>query len=401
MIVPWIGAAVCLLGIAGMLFPYLGYPLYLRLRRDARSRGIASEAPWRPGVTIVVAAYNEAAGIREKLENLLAQRYEGERQIVVASDASDDGTDAIVSEFADRGVELLRMSERGGKSLAQNAAVERARHEVLIFTDASVLLDGGAIEALVDELSDPTVGAVSGEDVSVSAAGGDPAEGAGFYTRFEIAVRRLEERKFGTLIGVSGCLFAVRAHLRSPVPPEAVDDFAVPLHVVARGFRVTATPRARAFVRRAAGIREEYRRKVRTFTGAMFTWSHAVRVEDAVGLDRARRQAYFHKWARWCGPLFAAAALAGNALALPLHPVLILLLLLQFAAWTTGAAWNGYLARRAHAGAAQSPGPRNLLFKIAKLAGFFALVQAALAAAWWRYLRGRSYAVWAPTRRAA
>ncbi|MCC6158971.1 MAG: glycosyltransferase [Deltaproteobacteria bacterium] len=380
--------------VIALFLPYVGYPFVLKSLGDARADTWRSNSPLADGVSIIIAAYNEAANIRAKLDNLLAQDAPLPMQVIVASDASDDGMDDIVREYADRGVELLRMDARGGKSLAQNAAVALARHEILVFTDASVLLDNGAIAALVRELRDPTVGCVSGEDVSISGSEHDSTQAAGFYTRYEIAVRRLENRKLGTLIGVSGCLFAVRSFLRRDVPPEAVDDLAVPLHVVARGFRVVATPDARAFVRRAVGVRQEFRRKVRTFTGAMFTLRNAWTREDRVGLRRAMIPIVFHKLGRWLGPALAAGALASCAWLARTHVVWCAVLVAQLSAWVVGAfAFARDLARD---GEFRKPGG-GAAAKLTKFASFFVTVQLALVAAWWRFARGKSFAVWSPT----
>ncbi len=389
-----IAAVVFVLCVAGLAFPYVGYPFVLRRLRDASVGGWRSKAPLADGVTVIIAAYNEAANIRAKLDNLLAQISPLPMQVIVASDASDDGMDDTVREFAERGVELLRMDVRGGKSLAQNAAVARARHEILVFTDASVLLDDGAIAALVREFDDPTVGCVSGEDVSVSGSEHDSTQAAGFYTRYEITVRRLEMAKLGTLIGVSGCLFAVRSFLRCEVAPEAVDDLAVPLHVVARGFRVIATPDARAFVRRAVGVRQEYRRKIRTFTGAMFTLKNAWRREDRVGLRRAAIPIVFHKLGRWLGPAFALGALVTSAWLAPVHAVWCAILAAQIAGWGVGIV---AFVRSMTRGGASGQARGGAAAKLMKFASFFVTVQVALVAAWWRFATNRPFAVWSPT----
>lgn len=386
--------------VVALVFPYVGYPFVLKCLRDAREGAWRSNASLADGVTVIIAAYNEAANIRAKLDNLLAQDAPLPMQVIVVSDASDDGMDDIVREYADRGVELLRMGERGGKSLAQNAAVARARHEILVFTDASVLLDDGALAALVRGLDDPTVGCVSGEDVSISGNEHDSTQAAGFYTRYEIAVRRLEMKKFGSLIGVSGCLFAVRSFLRCEVPPESVDDLAVPLHVVARGFRVIAAPDARAFVRRAVGVRQEFRRKVRTFTGAMFTLRNARAREDRVGLRRAMFPIVFHKLGRWLGPAFAAGALASGAYLAPTHALWCALFLAQLCAWGVGVLAFARSLKSDGGGSSSAPiGGAGA--KLMKFAAFFVTVQLALVAAWWRFVRGRSFAVWSPTVREA
>ncbi|MBZ0272456.1 glycosyltransferase [bacterium] len=391
-------ATFAVAGLAGLAFPYLGYPLLLRLIPARRPNEPVGEPPPAPGVSVIVAAYNEAGRIAGKIDDILAQDYDGPLEIIVASDASDDGMDDVARRYEDRGVLLVRLPERGGKSVAQNAAVEIARGEVLLFTDASVTLAPGTIKALIERLADPTVGCVTGEDASIAASAGDASAGAGLYTRFEKAVRRLEEENTGTLIGVSGCLFAVRRELRPPVPPQAVDDLFVPIHVTCRGYRVVAEKGAVAYVRRTNGLAQEFSRKVRTFTGAFFTMPAIRRTEDPVALARIRPHLFAHKYARWLGPAFALMALAGSGLLAPRHPLFALVFALQAAGYAGGLIGLFALARSARGEDAGTPG---LIARITRLAAFFLVVQAAAAFAWWRYFAGKPFVVWTPTKRAA
>src|SRR2546426_9474605 len=74
-------------------------------------------------ISITIPVHNEAAVIADTLERILDLGYPAERrQILVVSDASTDGTDEIVDGFAGRGVELLRLPERRGKTGAEKAA---------------------------------------------------------------------------------------------------------------------------------------------------------------------------------------------------------------------------------------------------------------------------------------
>ena len=52
-----------------------------------------------PKVSILIAARNEAEGIRETLDSVLAQDYEGEWEIWIADDRSTDETPKILAEY--------------------------------------------------------------------------------------------------------------------------------------------------------------------------------------------------------------------------------------------------------------------------------------------------------------
>src|ERR1035438_2103986 len=122
---------------------------------------------------MIIAAHNEAANIRKKLEETVALDYPREKlQIIVASDGSTDGTIEIVREFAEQGVELVVVEERLGKTNAQNVAVRKARNSILVFSDATTVYDSQALRYLAGAYRDPRVGAASGRQDSY-----DPPEG--------------------------------------------------------------------------------------------------------------------------------------------------------------------------------------------------------------------------------
>src|SRR5690349_19750995 len=106
--------------IAAALYPFVFYPLILLAITAFRRRPVRRKA-FTPTVTILIPAYDEADCIGETIENKLTQDYPADRlQIIVVSDASDDGTDAVASSYADRGVELIRTASHGGKAAALN-----------------------------------------------------------------------------------------------------------------------------------------------------------------------------------------------------------------------------------------------------------------------------------------
>lgn len=374
---------MALLALALFVFPYLGYPLLLRLKTRRFGLEPAPEPEVWPHVSIVVAAYNSAERIAEKVRELRELDYPGKTQIIIVDDCSFDDT-AQLAERAEADV-VLRLDERRGKSEAQNVGALEADGEVLLLTDATVTVQTDALRLLVAKLLEPGVGCVTGVDHSVSADERDVNNAAGLYTRFEIALRN-REAQVATLLGVNGCLYALRTDHRPPVPPECVDDLYVPLAAVDRGMRVTVVPTAAAIVRRAANQREEFRRKVRTFTGGLFTLAIA-RHDLPRAVHRLRWWLVGHKWLRWAGPFLALATFyfsMGFALR---NPWGYLLVAPQAVAW--GLALLGAILT-------------GLGLKVSsplRLAMFFGMVQFALLRAWFRYLTNRPIAAWEPTRR--
>jgi cellulose synthase/poly-beta-1,6-N-acetylglucosamine synthase-like glycosyltransferase len=252
-----------LLSLAVIAYAYVGYPALIWLRARLQPRPI-DRKPIRPTVSVIIAAWNEAETIGDKLDDLARQTYPAERtEVVVACDGSDDGTPWQARRAHDRYGErlhVIELVEHRGKAAALDAAVAVAHGEVLVFIDARQPLSPNAIEALVENLADPDVGVVGGELVLT----GDAPAGA--YWKYEAFVRRCESIN-GSTIGVSGALYAMRRELWRDLPEETIlDDVLVPMRARLAGKRVVLEREAMAFDR-AAEHGREFHRKVRTLSG--------------------------------------------------------------------------------------------------------------------------------------
>ncbi len=258
--------ALALLGAAAVLvlYTYAGYPILCALRAGLAPRPVARR-PIHPQVTVVIASWREAGTIAAKLESLAAQTYPADRtDVILVCDGSDDGTPDVARAAGERWLPgrlaVLEQPERRGKPAALNRAVAQARGEVLVMTDARQPLSADAIERLVEDLGDPSIGAVGGRLVLE----GDAPVGA--YWRYESLLRELEGRA-GSTVGVSGALYAIRRELFAPLPDETIlDDVLVPMRVRLAGRRVAFEPAAVAHDRAAPSGRE-FGRKVRTLSG--------------------------------------------------------------------------------------------------------------------------------------
>jgi len=371
-------------------YAYVGYPLCLMALVAFRRTAVRRRAlPEWPAISITVPAYNEAANMAAKLEHLLSLDYPADRrQILVVSDASTDETDEIAARFADRGVELLRLPQRRGKTAAENAARHLLRGEIVVNTDASVRIHPQALKALVAALADPSVGVSSCRDVSVARTEASWNPGETGYVGYEMWVRQLETRVYG-LVGVSGCLYAIRKALHMDLVPEALSrDFAAALVAREHGYRTVSVQEAICFVPRTPSIRKEYRRKVRTMTRGLETlWYKR-------GLLNPLRYGIFawllisHKLCRWLAPWALAALAAGVAALAVARPWARWALVAQAVLLGLGVA--GWLWP-------EHRDPPKLL----SLAAYGVVGMVAAFHAWMNGLRGELNPVWEPTRREA
>ena len=311
-----IGTVLVVLGFVLGIYAYFLYPALLRILAMARPRPIRAGEPeqW-PMVSITVPAYNEERSIAGTLQALLDIDYPADRrQILVVSDASSDRTDEIVRGFADRGVELLRQPARAGKTAAENAARALLRGDIIVNTDASVRIAKDALKPLIRCFGDPEVGVASGRDVSVANMEHDLNLGESQYVGYEMWLRDLET-SVGSIVGASGCFYAVRRNLHMTIVPEALSrDFAAALIAREHDYRAVSVHDAVCYVPRIASLRHEFRRKVRTMTRGLETLYFKRHLLNPFRYGLFAWMLGSHKLIRWLVPWGIVAIAVGSLL---------------------------------------------------------------------------------------
>ena len=367
--------------VALVFYTYLGYPLALLALSLVRKRPVVYRQGCLPRVSMIVAVFNESHRIRAKIANSLELDYPKDRlEIIFASDASTDDTDEVVRSHESQGIVLVRSPRRLGKEHAQRCAIERARGEILVFTDVSTMLEPQGIRAMVSSFADPSVGCVSSEDRFIDANGDISGEGA--YVRYEMWLRKLESR-VSSVVGMSGSFFAARKEVCSNWPTNIPSDFNTLLNTVRAGLRGVSDPKSVGIYRNIRDESKEYDRKVRTITrGISALFANA-------GLMNPARHGLFswqlvsHKLLRWCVPWFLALAFVSNlALACAGRLRYVVAFIMQIAFYSI-------------ASMPASPRCRGAM----KIPRYFVQVNLAIAAAWIKYLRGERFVTWKPSSR--
>jgi cellulose synthase/poly-beta-1,6-N-acetylglucosamine synthase-like glycosyltransferase len=342
----------------------------------AAPRGAAS-AGRLPALSVIVAAHDEQAVIAAKVRDALGLDYpRALLEVIVACDGCSDETAARAREA---GADLVLELARGGKIRAQDAAVERARGEVVAFSDANAAWQPDAARALVGAFADARVGYACGQVRFTRAA--DAGSGApnqeGSYWRYELAVRELESRLCSITAG-NGAIYATRRDAYMVVDPVMGHDLALPFKMVKRGLRAVYVPQARADEKMVPSLAGEFARKRRMMS---HTWPIVLRggMLSPRGYPPAYALMIFsHRVLRYCTPALHVLALAANValLAIGAGALYWLTLALQLA-----------LALAALLGGALRARP--LL-----LARYYVLTTASPAAGLWDWLRGGTSAWW-------
>lgn len=247
-----------------VVYAYVGYPVVLRV--FCRKKPIV-RAFDTPRVSVIIAAHNEEGTLPRKLNALHSVDYPAHcLQVIIVSDGSTDRTPEILRAAANH-VQSIILEQSVGKAVALNCGVAQATGEILVFLDARQSLEPDAIAELVSCLADPTVGAVSGELMLEGEDGTPSSDALGLYWKIEKLTRKLESAT-GSVVGVTGAIYAMRRELFRPIPAGTLlDDVLIPMQVARAGKRVIFHPGAIARDRVFPESSKEFSRKVRTLTG--------------------------------------------------------------------------------------------------------------------------------------
>jgi cellulose synthase/poly-beta-1,6-N-acetylglucosamine synthase-like glycosyltransferase len=365
-------------------YTYAGYPLLVFvlgrfLPRDVRKAEI------RPTVSLIIAAHNEERDIAHKIQNSLELDYPKDRlEIIVASDCSSDRTDGIVKQFASSGVRLERLPDRLGKSVAQNRAAARSRGEILVFTDATTMCDRNAIARMVRNFGDSQTGCVAGQLIYIDPADATAGKGCRAYWSYEKVMRSCESR-LGSLIGVSGCLYAVRRACYPPIALDMSSDFAIAGEIHLRGLRTVYEPDAIATEETNGRGNIEFRMRVRIIEQTFSALSRYRTLLNPFKHDLFALQMISHKVFRYAVPAFLMLLFVSSVILAFSSRMYAVFLAAQLAFYLAAVA--GWVCDRL-----------GVRIGSLSLPYYFALANAASLVGFFKFLTGEAHVVWEPLR---
>ena len=260
---------ICLLII---FYTYIGYGLLLfiliKLLRWFKPVNSKTNANNTPSLTLIVAAFNEAGFIKEKIENTLLLEYPADKiEFIFITDGSSDATPEIIQSYPQ--IRLMHKAERAGKIAAVHRAMKEVNSEIVVFTDANTMLNKEALLFISRHYQDEKVGAVAGEKRVQIDESADATAGEGFYWKYESALKKWDSELY-SVVGAAGELFSIRTNLYEPVLSDTVlDDFMISMNIALKGYLIKYEPNAYATETSSANTKEELKRKIRIAAGGV------------------------------------------------------------------------------------------------------------------------------------
>ncbi len=376
-----------------VFYAFFGYGILLYVLVKLRQlligkRKIPGNGGNWPTVTLIVAAYNEADFIKEKIANTLALSYpEDKVSFIFVTDGSNDSTPDIVATYPQ--IKLMHQPGRSGKIAAVHRAMQLVDTEITVFTDANTFLNKNALLNICRHYADASVGAVSGEKrVSIENVG-DATAGEGFYWKYESKLKTWDSELY-SVVGAAGELFSIRTKLYEPVPADTIlDDFMISMLIAKQGYRIVYEPQAYATEGGSENVQEELKRKIRIAAGGIQSIVRLGGLLVPVPHFVLSFQYISHRVLRWTvTPFLMILAFILNIIIVATTPTPIYTLLLACQALFYACSLLGWFFEKQH-----------IKIKALFIPYYFCMMNYAVVAGIRRYVAGAQSAVWEKAKR--
>lgn len=280
------------------IFPFVIYPLTLRIIRKFYYTPLIKEGvQTQTSYALCVCAYNEEAVIEDKIKNILQiKKLIPSLEVLFYVDAASDRTAEILMSYANEF--FVHVSdERHGKTYGMNMLVAESKADIIVFSDANVMLDAPSLLNLEKYFSDTNIGCVCGNLIYVNKESTETSENGSLYWRLEEWIKQLE-CETGSLMGADGSIFAIRRELHVPPPDNMIDDMFVSFSILCNGHRIVRAQDVIAYEESVTIAKEEFRRKVRIACQALNV--HRLLWPQLQTLPKLELYKYIsHKLVRW------------------------------------------------------------------------------------------------------
>lgn len=377
-----------------IFYSYIGYGIVIWILVKIKNLVIGKKKlpanDFRPPVTLIIAAYNEADFIEQKIANSLELNYpEDQLQLLFITDGSNDATPEIIKQYPR--ITLLHSDERRGKVAAMHRAMAFVNTPYVVFSDANTLLNKDSIINIVRHYQDPKVGGVAGEKkVIATAEDGTAGAGEGLYWKYESFLKQMDS-DFYTVVGAAGELFSVKTDLyENPGATTLLDDFVISLRVCQKGYTVKYAADAFASETPSASIEDEQKRKVRIGAGGFQSMLMLLPLLNFFKYPRLSFQYVSHRVLRWAiCPFLLPVILLLNIVLVIYEQGFIYQLILLLQVLFYAAALGGWLLHK-----------RNIKSRLLYVPYYFLFINVCLYLGFVRFVKGRQTVLWEKAARA-
>lgn len=373
-----------------IFYTYIGYGILLfllvKVKRTYLHKSTARDCQEgrTPSCSVLIAAYNEEAFIRQKILNTLSLDYpQGLLNVYIVADGSTDNTIEIIREYPE--ITLLFSQSRRGKVHAINRAMQFINSEIVVFTDANTFLNKDALKNMCRNYNDPQTGGVAGEKrIFIGREADASTAGENLYWRYESALKRWDS-EINTTIGAAGELFSIRRNLYDTVPIKTIlDDFLISMRIAKKGYKIVYEPDAYAIETSSSNVKEEYKRKTRIAAGGIQSIIALKSLLNPIKHPMLSFQYISHRVLRWSvTPFLLLVVLLLNGLLLVETSLLVykILFLTQISFYIL--AFIGFLLEK-----------KELRLKIAFVPYYFCMMNYSIFVGIFNYLRNEQSSVW-------
>ena len=370
-----------------IFYTYLGYGIVLffmiKIKRIFKGKPLLPSYDNLPSLTIIVAAYNEQDFIEQKIKNTLSLEYPSDKiEYIFVTDGSNDNTPEIVGKYPQ--IRLLHSPERRGKIAAMHRTMHEVSTDIVVFTDANTFLNHKALMNIARHYSDPRVGAVSGEKRVQIDETADATAGEGMYWKYESKLKTWDSEMY-SVVGAAGELFSIKTNIYQAVPPNAIiDDFMISMLIAKKGYRIIYEPEAYACENTSENVKEELKRKIRIAAGGLQSIIWLKDLLLPIEYPLLSFQYVSHRVLRWTiTPFLMIAAFVLNWLLAFSTPTLLYYFILFAQVSFYGMSLLGWYFES-----------RQVKVKLLFIPFYFCMMNYAVIAGIFRYLRGNQSVIW-------
>ena len=370
-----------------IFYTYLGYGIVLffmiKIKRIFKGKPVLPSNDNLPSLTIIVAAYNEQDFIEQKIQNTLSLEYPADKiEYIFVTDGSSDNTPDIVRKYPQ--IKLLHSPERRGKIAAMHRTMHEVSTEIVVFTDANTFLNHKALINIARHYSDPRVGAVSGEKRVQIDETADATAGEGMYWKYESKLKTWDSEMY-SVVGAAGELFSIKTNIYQAVPPNAIiDDFMISMLIAKKGYRIIYEPEAYASENTSENVKEELKRKIRIAAGGLQSIIWLKDLLLPIEFPLLSFQYISHRVLRWTiTPFLMIIAFVVNCILVYSTPTLLFSVILLAQISFYGMSLLGWYFES-----------RQVKVKILFIPFYFCMMNYAVIAGIFRYLKGNQSVIW-------